>query len=420
MFFRALLTYFAFCNAVDAYGAIPSGVVKAPEEFTFGVPNRQTKEFKTLLSLSKIGSESWYNTREDNEFGISREWLIEAKAAWMKHDWRKEEKLINSNPNFMTTVDDPELGSVKIHFTALFSTKPDALPLIMLHGWPGSFLEFLPVLDLLKEKYTADTLPYHVIVPSLPDFGLSGGPSNDVELTVESAARLMDQLMLDLGFGQGYVAQGGDVGSFLTRIMSATSAACKAFHVNFLSPDSLNEIPLMRVNATQVEVEHLEKMTDYGANGSAYIMVQGQRPSTFGLILSSNPLAMLTWIGEKVIAWSDERYPLALETVLPMVSFYWYTDSSARSLYIYPAVARGRARNELLPVATSLEKPLGYSVFPAENLFLPEAYAEEIYPNMVYYNRVEKGGHFAAAEQPEIFLREVETFLKQVRPSIGI
>ncbi|KAM5521537.1 epoxide hydrolase [Fusarium oxysporum f. sp. phaseoli] len=420
MFSRILLTYFAFYNAVDAYRAIPSGVIKAPQEFTYRVPNRKTKEFKTLLSLSNIGSETWYNTRDDDGIGGSREWLIGAKDAWMKHDWRKEEKLINSNANFMTTVDDPELGSVKIHFTALFSTKPNALPLIMLHGWPGSFIEFLPVLDLLKDKYTADTLPYHVIVPSLPDFGLSGGPSKDLELTVESAARVMDQLMLDLGFGEGYVAQGGDVGSFVTRIMSATSAACKAFHLNFLPPDSLNEIPLMRANATQVEVKQLERMTNFGASGSSYLMVQGQDTSIIGLVLSSNPLAMLAWIGPKVIAWSDKRYPLALETVLSMVNFYWYTDSSARSMYIYPAAARAAGRNELLPVATSLEKPFGYSVFPMENLFLTEAYAEEIYPNMVYFNRVGKGGHFAAVEQPEIFLREVETFLKQVRPRIGI
>ena len=106
-------------------------------------------------------------------------------------------------------------------------------------------------------------------------------------------------------------------------------------------------------------------------------------------------------IGPKVIAWSDKRYPLALETVLSMVNFYWHTDSSARSMYIYPAAARAAGRNELLPVATSLEKPFGYSVFPMENLFLTEAYAEEIYPNMVYFNRIEKVGTYPSSSRAQ-------------------
>ena len=144
----------------------------------------------------------------DSQLGVTREWLAGAKKAWMNSDWRKQERRINSFPNFKVMVENEAVGASSIHFTALFSKREDALPLLFLHGWPGSIFEFLPMLDLLKNKYTPKTLPYHVIVPSLPHFGLSGGPM-DVELTLVNAAEMMNQLMLSLGFGKGYVVQGG-------------------------------------------------------------------------------------------------------------------------------------------------------------------------------------------------------------------
>lgn len=229
MWYPTLLICLASLEVASAFGSVPRGAKNIPEKFVLRVPDRQILEFKSLLALSKIGPETWYNTHDDGQFGTTRQWLTEAKEAWLKLDWRKQEKRINSFPNFKTTVNDVNIGPTNIHFAALFSTKKDALPLLFLHGWPGSFLEFLPLLDILKKKYTPETLPYHVIVPSLPHFGLSSGPS-DVELTLDAAARLMNQLMLDLGFGKGYIAQGGDIGSFITRILSATSAECKAFH----------------------------------------------------------------------------------------------------------------------------------------------------------------------------------------------
>lgn len=142
---------------------------------------------------------------------------------------RKSEDVINSFPNFTLDIAD-RTGTQTIHFVALLSQKTDAVPLILLHGWPGNFLEFLPILQLLRTTYTPETLPYHVIVPSLPGYAFSSPPPLDRDFRIEDVARIFDTLMVDLGFGNGYVVQGGDVGSKVARVMAAEHESCKAVH----------------------------------------------------------------------------------------------------------------------------------------------------------------------------------------------
>jgi pimeloyl-ACP methyl ester carboxylesterase len=217
---------------------LPANIQGNPSPFTLHVPNEALAEFTQLLRLSPIGPKTWWNQDTTGKFGVSREWLADAKDTWLstKFNWRTHEDCINSFPNFKIPITDPEAGTVEIHFAALFSTKVDAIPIIFLHGYPGSLMEFLPMLEILAGRYTPETLPYYVIVPSLPDYGLSGGASENVEMTLDRAARIMNQLMLDLGFASGYVAQGGDLGSMLARIMAVQYEACKAFHGTFISP----------------------------------------------------------------------------------------------------------------------------------------------------------------------------------------
>ncbi|KAK1675868.1 epoxide hydrolase [Colletotrichum godetiae] len=413
-----LPTFLTFFQYIVAFDTTPRVTMAPSEKFNFHVPDSRIEDFASLLSASKIGSETWYNKHNNKDFGTTRNWLAEAKDAWLELDWRKQEDRINSFPNFNITINDVDAGPTNIHFVGLYSKRSDALPLLFLHGWPGSFLEFLPLLDILKSKYTPETLPYHVIVPSLPNYGLSGGPI-DIELTLETAARLMNELMITLGFDSGYVAQGGDIGSFLARILSANHPQCKAFHINMLAPSSQDEL-LTTVNITEAEAQHVQRMLNFSATGSSYILEHGLRPSTIGLVLSSSPLAMLAWIGEKFLEWPDSRYPLSLDTILTMVSFYWYTDTFPRSMYPYRALAGAAAANVLFSVSTSKEKPFGYSGFPAENILLPKAWAEKAYPNLVFYKRNDKGGHFAALEQPSIFLQNIEEFLAVARPLIGL
>ncbi|GKT65323.1 epoxide hydrolase [Colletotrichum tofieldiae] len=218
------------------FNVIPENSPGKPESFTLHVPEKELSEFQELLRLSKIGPATWWNQHTDGQFGISREWLSQAKETWLtSFDWRKHEEHINSLPNFKMTVKDVEAGQIELHFAALFSKNKNAIPVVFLHGFPASFTEFLPMMQLLADKYTPETLPYHIIAPSLPGYGLSGSPCQDVEMTLELAARIMNQLMIDLGFGKGYVAQGGDLGSLLARIMSVRYDACKAFHRTYFT-----------------------------------------------------------------------------------------------------------------------------------------------------------------------------------------
>lgn len=214
-----------------AFGTLPTNMPGKPVSFTLHIPDKALIECHELLKLSKIAPATWWNQHDNGHFGVSREWLIQAKGTWLTtFNWRQHENRINKFPNFKIAIQDPEAGKIEIHFLALFSSRKDAIPFIFLHGFPSSFFEFLPVMELLSQKYTPETLPYHIIVPSLPNYGLSGGSSENIEMTLDRAARIMHQLMMDLGFSKGYVAQGGDLGSMLARIMSAKYNECKAFH----------------------------------------------------------------------------------------------------------------------------------------------------------------------------------------------
>lgn len=212
----------------------PSAATVQPKPFTARVLDEDLNAFTQLLKLSKLAPETYENRSADakdlRHWGISRAWLTHAKQHWeTEYSWRKTEDRINSFPNF--TVPIEEAGShFEIHFIALFSGRKDAVPLLLLHGWPGSFLEFLDALDVLKGKYSPGDLPFHVIVPSLPGYGYSSGPPLDRDFRCEDIARVMNKLMLGLGFGDGYVTQGGDIGSFVSRILGKTSSSCKAIH----------------------------------------------------------------------------------------------------------------------------------------------------------------------------------------------
>ncbi|WYZ35760.1 hypothetical protein EsH8_X_000407 [Colletotrichum jinshuiense] len=392
----------------QAFGKLPGGVLKTPGKFTIRVPDQDLEEFKQLLKLSKIGPETWYNKQGGGRFGVTREWLIEAKDAWLKFDWRKQEDRINSFPNFTSKVENADLGTMDIHFTTLFSNKKDAVPLIFIHGWPGSFLEFLPILDLLVGKYTPDTLPYHVIVPSLPGYGLSADSIPlDKETRQESVAASLHQLMLDLGFGRGYAAQGGDVGSLMARLMSGYKE-CKAFHGGADEVGSNDGLP-------HQDLERLQRMATWRLTGISYAMEHGFRPATIGLVLSASPLALLAWIGELYLEIVDTRYPLQLETILELVGLYWFTSTFPRSVYPYRPFAESMATGNAMSIPTSKETPFGYSDFHSEISFMPKQWAEKVYPNLKLYRSHDKGGHFAALEHPEILLQDVEEFLASVQ-----
>lgn len=228
-------------HSLTAFASVPTGIPGSPTPFTLHVPGNDLYRLPLLASVANIGVPSWYNTQANTSggyLGTTRDWLTNATSTWINDfDWRAHETYQNHFPNYRINVTLPSDGELfNLHFAALFSKKEDATPVIFMHGWPGSWTEFAPMLELLVEKYTAETLPYHVIVPSLPDYGLSYRPNElDKEVNMTTAAEALNQLMVDLGF-DAYVAQGGDVGSFVAMTMCGLFDECKAFHCRLFSP----------------------------------------------------------------------------------------------------------------------------------------------------------------------------------------
>ena len=223
------------------FATLPPKATLNPKPFTAHTPDQTLSDFHQLLKLSKIGPQTYENSTADvkdfTSFGISRAWLSETKEYWQsgQYDWRKCEDRINAFPNFTVDIrDEGAMGhTFSIHFLALFSRKKDAVPVLLMHGWPGSPLEFLGALEILAEKYTPETLPFHVVVPSLPGYAFSSGPPVDGDFDVQGIARVMDALMGGLGFGEeegGYIAQGGDIGSFVARVLAVRMGACRGVH----------------------------------------------------------------------------------------------------------------------------------------------------------------------------------------------
>ncbi|KAK5656640.1 hypothetical protein OQA88_4620 [Cercophora sp. LCS_1] len=397
----------------------PSGIPGSPVPFTFSVPAPEITTLTTLVQNARIAVPSYYNTHADpanGTFGVSREWLADAKETWTTDfSWATQQAYHNKFPNFRINVTVPSDGQVfDLHFAALFSQNASAIPITLLHGWPGSWFEFAEVLDLLAAKHTPSTLPYHVIVPSLPDYGLSTRSDEDTsELTMEGASEALNELMKALGF-DAYVAQGGDVGSFLAQTMCGLFLECKAFHLNMLFLTAAQSAAVAGIPITPEEEVQQEFVNAWGATGSAYAVEHGTRPSTISLVLNTNPLGMLAWMGEKFIEWSDNRVlGLSLEIILTHVSFYWFTNSYGRSMWAYRALT-AIVGGPLPPMPMSLTKPFGYSAFPVELATVPEAWAEFLFPNLVFFSKHDQGGHFAAQQEPEAFLADIEEFLEIV------
>ncbi|KAK5102725.1 hypothetical protein LTS08_003525 [Lithohypha guttulata] len=402
------------------YSTPPKNATLKIEPFQLQVPDEEIEHFKQLLKLSRLAPQTFENNQTDTgKFGVTHKWMTEAKDRWQnQYDWRQREAYFNSFPNFKTSIKDDKTGfTFDIHFAALFSEKTDAVPIVFLHGWPGSFLEFLGVLETFKSKYKSSDLPYHIIVPSLPGYTLSSGPPTDQDFKTDDLARIIDKLMQGLGFGDsGYVAQGGDIGAYTCRCLSHYSS-CKAIHLNFSlmeRPKNLNQ----DLTVEEVEQRGLKRARDFGLTGSAYALEHGTRPSTIGFTLDSSPIALLAWIGEKFITWTDTTP--SLEQILDSITLYWFTHSFPRCIYPYREFHGSSAGAVYIHSDPKyhIKQPLGYSWFPQELAPMPVSWVKTT-GNLVWSKRHNAGGHFAAMEKPEVLVEDVESFVKQVWKASG-
>ncbi|KAL3482449.1 Alpha/Beta hydrolase protein [Aspergillus californicus] len=391
------------------FAKLPLTATIKPSPFTITVSDEQLSEFKTLVKLSKIAPQTYENLQADGRYGVTHEWMTTMKDEWLNNfDWRACEKRANGFPQYTT-----EIEGLTIHFAALFSEKEDAVPIVLLHGWPGSYFEFLPMLQSLQDEFTPSTLPYHLIVPSLPGYTFSSGPPLDKNFINADSARIIDKLMNGLGFGAGYVAQGGDIGSRIARILGVKYDSCKAVHLN-MCPILARPEGVSVEDQTKFEERGLDRMNTFLHSGKAYAEEHGTRPATIGHALASSPLALLAWIGEKFLQWTDA--PLPSETILELVTLYWLTETFPRAIYPY------RESNPIKPGTGNpmftefyLHKPFGFSYFPQELMPAPRSWVEKT-GNLVYFNQHMEGGHFAALERPKELKDDLKEFISQVWP----
>ncbi|EFY88555.1 epoxide hydrolase 1 [Metarhizium acridum CQMa 102] len=398
------------------YARLPRGATLAITPFKAHVEEEKLQHFKELLRLSPIGPAVFENTSAGDKYGVQREWLQNAKNTWLNDfDWRKHEDRINSYPNFKTSVKDTAGNTVDVHFLALFSENANAVPIAFFHGWPGSVCGFFDMLDLLRQKFSPGDLPYHVVVPSLPGYAYSSSLPLDVDYGIDMAAGAMHSLMMGLGFGSGYLVHGGDLGSFVSRIMALQYDECKGMHVNMMGAPPLDENP----PRSDEEEKALQKALEYIDTASGFALEQGQRPATVGLALSASPLALLSWIGEKFLAWTDGDFPLEKILEIGKRTRQAKDCKNQRGMYQLVGMQMGtdESYNGQVSKMTALqlpyvEKPCGYSLFAGDLFPVPKTWAD-LSCNLVSFNQHARGGHFAAMENPRALLADVEEYVKK-------
>ena len=346
-------------------------------------------------------------TVSDWSQGIPLAYTQEVCDYWLNsYDWRAREALLNKYPQFMT-----ELNGLDIHFIHARSPHPDARPLLMTHGWPGSIVEFQKVIGPLIDPvaYGGDAADaFHVVCPSLPGYGFSGKPKAS-GWNIEKIAETWNQLMLRLDYPQ-YFAQGGDWGAAVTSAIGMQNLGnCQAIHVNMVivepDPATMNDL-------TPLEQSALAGMQHYSDHDSGYSKQQSTRPQTVGYALSDSPVGQMAWILEKYWAWMDcDGHPenvLTKDELLDNIMLYWCNASAASSARLYWHSFNDLSRDEIV-LAT------GCSVYPKEIFRASRRWAERRFKKLIHWNELDKGGHFAAFEVPETFIKEVRNCFRQLR-----
>ncbi len=343
--------------------------------------------------------------------GIPLDVVREAVAYWRDtYDWRAREAAMNRWPQFLTTA-----AGEQLHFLHVRSPEPDATPLLLTHGWPGSFVEFLDVLGPLSDPAAHGGDPadaFHVVVPSMPGYGFSG-PTKQAGFDVHRVADAVAELMAQLGY-ERYVAQGGDWGAIVTRRLGEAYAdRLLGVHFNmlFALPTADDADPMAGV--TDAEKARFAAAAARIADGTGYMAIQSTKPETLAYGLTDSPTGLAAWILEKFQVWSDlDAGGLAgtfgWDRLLDNVMAYWLTNTagSAARLYAESRLA-GTAADQ--PWSGRVDVPTGYSHHPYELMQTPRAWAEKRY-RIVHWKEQARGGHFACFERPGQFVEDLRVF----------
>jgi pimeloyl-ACP methyl ester carboxylesterase len=340
--------------------------------------------------------------------GVPLKWIRDICNYWAEqYDWRNREAMLNRFAQFKTGID-----GLAIHFIHARSPHPQAMPLIITHGWPGSVVEFHKVIEPLVDPVAhggSASDAFHVVCPSLPGFGFSGKPTIagwGVDRIAKAWAVLMDRL----GYAH-YGAQGGDWGSAVTTALGALDGEhCAGIHITL----AMATRPNVEGKPTPEETRALEGIKHYADWDSGYSKQQSTRPQTLGYALTDSPSGQAAWILEKYWAWTDcNGHPENIFTrdeLLDNVMLYWVTASAASSARLYWESFGPKKRT-----AHTVRVPTGVAVFPKEIVTPVRKWMEASYTNITHWSEMPKGGHFAAFEQPDLFVQEVRDYFRKLR-----
>jgi pimeloyl-ACP methyl ester carboxylesterase len=383
--------------------------------FRVDMPDEAIADLRRRIAATRLPSKELVADRSQ---GVQLATIQELARYWATdYDWRACEARLNALPQFTTEIDGAD-----IHFIHVRSRNADALPLIITHGWPGSVIELLEVVGPLTDPTAHGGRAedaFDLVLPSLPGYGFSGEPA-EVGWNPGRMAQAWAELMRRLGYTR-YVAQGGDVGASVTDAMGRQAPeGLVGIHMNLLVTALAGPQPA----ETEQERAAADALAAFRASGFGYFLEQATRPQTIGYALLDSPVALAAWMLDhdtdayyKISRAFVDGQPsgnLTRDHILDNITVYWLTGTGASAARSYwesgraQALAAGQA-----PPEVSL--PVGFTTFPGEIFRAPRSWVEKAYPNLTYFNQVDRGGHFAAWEEPELFTTEIRAAFRSLR-----
>ena len=383
--------------------------------FHVDIPEEKLAELRRRIEATRLPSKELV---EDRSQGVQLATIQELASYWAtEYDWRKAEAKLNAVPQFLTQID-----GVDIHFIHVKSPHENALPLIMTHGWPGSVIELLetvgPLTDPTAHGGKAED-SFHLVLPSLPGYGFSGEPA-ELGWNVGRVAQAWAELMHRLGYTR-YVAQGGDVGAAVTDAMGRQAPeGLLGIHTNLL----VTVLAGPQQAESEQERAAADQIATFRESGFGYFLEMATRPQTIGYALLDSPVALAAWLLDhdtdsyyKISRAFVDDAPtgnLTKEHIVDNVTLYWLTGTGASAARNYWEDGRARARFAVEPPPPA-SVPVGFTTFPGEIWAAPRSWVEAAYPDLAYFNEVDRGGHFAAWEEPELFSTEIRAAFRDSR-----
>jgi pimeloyl-ACP methyl ester carboxylesterase len=385
--------------------------------FHVEIPEEQLEELRRRIEATRWPSKELVDDRSQ---GVQLETLKALSRYWAtEYDWRKAEAKLNALPQFMTEID-----GVEIHFIHVRSQHEDALPLIMTHGWPGSVMELLetvgPLTDPKSHGGGAEDA-FDLVLPSLPGYGFAGEPT-ELDWGPGRTAHAWAELMRRLGYTR-YVAQGGDLGAIVTDYMGRQPPeGLLGIHMNLLV--TTLGAPTPPTGDTEEERAALDAIKTFTTSGFGYFLEQSTRPQTVGYGLLDSPVALAAWLLDhdtdsyykisRAFVDGEPTGNLSRDHILDNITLYWLTGTGASAARWYWELGQGQAHaGGQAPPEVSI--PVGFTTFPGEIFQAPRSWVEKSYPNLAYFNEPDRGGHFAAWEEPEVFSEELRAAFASIR-----